>query len=314
MTKEEYLEVVMSISQNSNHGISIFACVKGNDTITLKNFVVQERLENKIDELMVDTLKEKYITNDFDYESIDDIYDNKKALYYFTQNSEFSPLGFLENISGISDFTDQDQENLFGFAIRLNIDSKYMWLYQQVYPVSLIANRKLLYFWNFEGRYDQFQGNLYRIDKRIDIIIINNELFTSNISLLEKKFGFERYVRSEAKETIRRIEELKLVSDLSKIESYESKDKLTYARKLMKVKNSPVLHMTKERLISKIGQISRYRNTITVENEKIVIKTQKDVVNLLKLLNDDILKSELTEEEYESSTKNLLASTDQVVE
>ena len=74
----------------------------------------------------------------------------------------------------------------------------------------------------------------------------------------------------------------------------------------MKVKNSPVLNMDKDELISKIPLVTRYKNIIHIENGKIRANTKKDVDNLMKLLNDDYVKSELTDKEYDSVSKTLL--------
>lgn len=50
----------------------------------------------------------------------------------------------------------------------------------------------------------------------------------------------------------------------------------------------------------------RYKNIIHIENGKIRTNTKKDVDNLMKLLNDDYVKSELTDMEYDSTSKTLL--------
>ena len=52
-------------------------------------------------------------------------------------------------------------------------------------------------------------------------------------------------------------------------------------------------------------------NIIHIENGKIRTNTKKDVDNLMKLLNDDYVKSELTDMEYDSTSKTLLNSESQ---
>ena len=57
--------------------------------------------------------------------------------------------------------------------------------------------------------------------------------------------------------------------------------------------------------------LTRYKNIIHIENGKIRTNTKKDVDNLMKLLNDDYVKSELTDMEYDSTSKTLLNSESQ---
>ena len=75
------------------------------------------------------------------------------------------------------------------------------------------------------------------------------------------------------------------------MKEYQTGEKLTISKKLMKVKNSPVLAMDKDELINKIPLVPRYKNIIHIENGKIRTNTKKDVDNLMKLLNDDYVKS-----------------------
>ena len=43
-----------------------------------------------------------------------------------------------------------------------------------------------------------------------------------------------------------------------------------------------------------------------IEDEKIKITSQKEAAAFIKMVNDDIVKSELTGQEYDSSSKSLL--------
>ena len=73
----------------------------------------------------------------------------------------------------------------------------------------------------------------------------------------------------------------------------------------MKIKSSPVLKMEPKVLIRNLETLPRYKDKLRIQNEKIQITCKKDVEELLKILNDDYLKSELTNEDYESSNKKL---------
>ena len=76
----------------------------------------------------------------------------------------------------------------------------------------------------------------------------------------------------------------------------------------MKIKDSPVLKMSKQDILRKINEIERYKSLINVQDGQIVVKNQNDVNNVLKLFGDAILKSELTNAEYETMIKKKLDS------
>lgn len=92
----------------------------------------------------------------------------------------------------------------------------------------------------------------------------------------------------------------------NKKEFYEIKSKLTNAKKLLKAKNSPVLQMKKNDLLENLKKHSRYKTMFKFEEDHIVISSQKEAAAFIKMLNDDIVRSELTGKEYDSSSKMLL--------
>lgn len=52
--------------------------------------------------------------------------------------------------------------------------------------------------------------------------------------------------------------------------------------------------------------ILRYKTMFKFEEDHIVISSQKEAAAFIKMLNDDIVRSELTGKEYDSSSKMLL--------
>lgn len=99
--------------------------------------------------------------------------------------------------------------------------------------------------------------------------------------------------------------QIQMVS-LEKFVAFENKSKLTNAKKLLKAKNSPVLQMKKNDLLENLKKHSRYKTMFKFEEDHIVISSQKEAAAFIKMLNDDIVRSELTGKEYDSSSKMLL--------
>lgn len=124
---------------------------------------------------------------------------------------------------------------------------------------------------------------------------------------MQRFFGFEQYIRAGAQKTIEIIRNLDIVDSLEKFVAFENKSKLTNAKKLLKAKNSPVLQMKKNDLLENLKKHSRYKTMFKFEEDHIVISSQKEAAAFIKMLNDDIVRSELTGKEYDSSSKMLLA-------
>lgn len=74
----------------------------------------------------------------------------------------------------------------------------------------------------------------------------------------------------------------------------------------MKAKHSPVLRMDKNVLLEKLKTLPRYKDKLEIDNGKIKIINQKQAIEFIKMLNDSILRSELTDAEYDSTVKTEL--------
>lgn len=127
--------------------------------------------------------------------------------------------------------------------------------------------------------------DVVRFDSRIDFVIIKNSIITKNITLLQNSFCFETYVRNKADKIIEIIKKLDFVSDITSLSNLSNGQKLTTAKKLIKLKVSPVLNISKKVLFAKIKEDEIYNKLIKFDEtgNKIIISSQKSVKNLLKV-------------------------------
>lgn len=280
----------------------LYMCVKEQDGHSLRRIQLKDITEREFS-VAFSALLNRYVEDEVEIKSMDDIEDNQKILYTITQTDDYCPFSFLENCQ-VENYDSRQQVTIIGYFIKLGTADNFVYLFQARNNTFSINNDKTFLIKKVRDVFVRVEEEFLRIEKRIDIIIMDKEIISEKTSILERSFGLERYIRKTARNTIGKISTLNIVSDTEVFFRYETK--LRNSKKLMKIKNSPVFGMTKERIIERIGQIERYKKSIVVEDNMIVIKTQKDVDNVLKLLGDAILKSELTDEEYETMVKKKL--------
>lgn len=203
-------------------------------------------------------------------------------------------------------YSESDRNKLSGFLFRINLNDKYFWVYQHIYSVSRIDRSKNIIALFVGDTYDEIDSDIVQIDSRADVIIFSSSVVTAKMDLMQRFFGFEQYIRAGAQKTIEIIRDLDIVDSLEKFVAFENKSKLTNAKKLLKAKNSPVLQMKKNDLLENLKKHSRYKTMFKFEEDHIVISSQKEAAAFIKMLNDDIVRSELTGKEYDSSSKMLL--------
>jgi len=308
MTKEEAkLKIQKIVFAEITCGVEMYVCLKENDGFIIEKMVTMTPLKNRIRELVKRVLETNYLDVNIEYEDVTNISDNKKSIYMLEQSPSYIPFILLQSELIVQNFKEDNMDRVLGFFFQMNRNDDKFFVYQQAYVGSkLKAHNALRIIHKGEDKFDTFDENLLKLDNRADFIVIDNEILIKNIKVLQDNFGFQTYVRAEAQNVIESIEELDIVSNIEKIKACQMEEKLTNSKKLMKIKNSPVLKMDREVLLDKIPRIQRYASIIKIEDGKIKTTSKQDVNNLLKLLNDDYVKSELTEQEYDSPTKNLL--------
>ncbi|MDD3415672.1 MAG: DUF4868 domain-containing protein [Lachnospiraceae bacterium] len=309
MNKEQLTESISSILHTGKtHGLEVYTCISGNEGRKLKKFVITDQLKRVLMDSLDELIEKNFYSDEVELEDVANIADNKKSLYNIQLTPEYNPFAFLDDWKSVNEQYSEDDKNLLmGFFFKMNYNNKYIWAYQQVYPMSMVKKSKnVLAVIGKNNVYDVLQSDLVPIANRIDLMIIDGNVITSNIKLMQNKFKFEKFVRNEAKETIDYIIDMHLLSNTDKLVSYTTKDKLTNAKKLMKAKKSPILKMDRSELLEGIKKHSRYSYMIGIENGEIITNTEKEISSFIKLLNDDIVKSELSQIEYDSTSKKEL--------
>lgn len=307
MNREELIEYIASVILGDLPvAAELYMCVKEDGGHALRRMQLKEETEKNFAYVFSELVKDKYIESNVDVKSMDEIDDNQNIFYTLTQTDEYYPFAFL-NEENISVYNSEQVVSCVGYFIKLGSQNKYMYLYQSKNNALTINNDKtFLLKKTIKDVFTYVKEEVLRIEKRIDILIVENDIFTSNEKILERTFGLEKYIRNSAKIAIDQISSLCIMSSTDVFCRFEHK--LSNSKKLMKIKDSPVLKMSKQDILRKINEIERYKSLINVQDGQIVVKNQNDVNNVLKLFGDAILKSELTNAEYETMIKKKLDS------
>lgn len=298
--------VIDVINNKKGFGLQAFVTLKQDERVLLKKFVLDDDLLNKVKIMFKGILNESFFKEEVLIGSIEDIADKRLMMYEIIQNDSFRPFNFEEQKNVSESYSESFVDDIIGFAFRFNINNKYFWIYQHICYSQLVKRSKNIYaILSPMDVYKSLDRDIIKIESKVDAIIVNDSILTSKIELLERNFGFAEFIRTEAAETIKFISQMDIVDNVDLITKFEDKKSLTNAKKILKARKSPVLRMDKKKLLDRIQVHPRY-NCIIVENDRICLETQKDVLEFLKMLNDSILKSELTDAEYDSTVKKEL--------
>lgn len=255
-------------------------------------------------------IKERYLAEDAIYTEADNIADNQVKFYIVKQNDEYKPfdVGTWEE----EEFTEEQLNDFMGFFFHFRYDKQNVWCYQNRRSTT-VTNRKksnvlarLKHYdsgWVFEEQNEK----IVNFAHVIDILVLDGNLITSDVGLLERSFNFQLFIYQKAKEAAEKVAETKLFGGMDKLNEYlssDAKSHKTYKKKMMKALDSPVLKMTSDALIEKVTTLPRWKGKFRDPVDgTIPIDSVKEIEAMIDLLSERFTVSPVTGQEYDTEVK-----------
>lgn len=161
-------------------------------------------------------------------------------------------------------------------------------------------------------RFEKISGDdILRLNGDFQLIRIGDELYVTDVKVLERNLGFNELIFREASTSVGAIGKLGLLEDIQVLK--DSAEEVSYARKLSKVKKtSPIFskNIPKEVIIEFTKTNPGLKNAFKYSDDGLTIRldTKKSKEAFIKLLNDAFLRSELTKEYYEARAKDNISN------
>lgn len=293
-------------------GFEVFIITKSEPRLKKMGFVENgtNNLRQKLKESILRILTEKYNTTEADYVPADRIADEQQKFYIIPISENYDPLSVLKTVPGI--FRKNDIGDATGIAFSVRYGEKHLWAYQHLWSIMVPNKSKKNLMAKFisgtEGDvFEEMIDPIITFAEKIDLLVINDLIITSDYKLLQNYFGFQEYIKIRADKTIKAVEAKGIVANVDKLRDYVQRGngKPKYAKKMMRITDSKVLKMESNKLWESIHRSTRWNGKIKEENGKFVLDTYAQVENLIDLLDERYTRSDITGEEYDTEVKQL---------
>jgi len=318
MTIEEIKSVIQDVF-SGKYTSQIYFVLKQNDVFSLKLADIESTsTEPEIRLMFSEHIKSAVLNNDeLSLCALSTADDRANALFRYDYEEYPEELGLFKSfeiktaVGKIEkfDFTKDSLSSLHGYIVYLGSMEKGIVLYKKHYPISLIKRDSfLLGAKKADKRFEKLPGeDIIRLNSCFQLIKVADDVYVSDLTVLERNLGFNDLMLKAAEDTITSIDSLKLLDDIQVLK--DSAEDVAFARKLSKVKkSSPIfqLNIPKKEIIefSKnapgLAGIFKYDE----DGSSIRLDTKKSKDAFIKLLNDSYLRSELTKQYYEARAKD----------
>lgn len=318
--KQRMINEIEEMFRDDEYGFDAFIRLKPDRRV--KRFLMYEgapkdrndlnvNFKKKMQLAMAEVVKNKYASEEAEYDSAENIADNQKKFYVIKQDESYHPFSVpTEEEEPFYHYRAEEREYAEGVLFCFRREGKAIWAYQYFYQ-NAIPNRSGRGFHIFQDGdvFTELKEPLLMISRRIDLLLIGDEMITDDIQFLQKNFGFRIYIENTAAQAVAKVQGLGLVTNSEKLEAYIRRSKPVYAKKMMRIRNSRVLQKTAEELYKSVTTLPRWKGKFEVDeaSRTIVLRTFEHVENLIDLLDERYTRSDVTGEEYDTGVKKWIA-------
>lgn len=311
----EELKSKLSYIINNTKSISLFLVLQDDGNISIKKADIDNgTTTDELNKLFRNRLNE-IISNDelsliklstadercnaiYEYD-----YDEYPGRMSYINNFDIKQAVYYDNFS----FSNDDLNSLIGYIIYIGDMKNGVICFKKHYPISVIKRGTFLIY-KYNERFKKMEtDDIIRLNNDISLFKLNDKIFILNIEAIEKHLGFEELIRKRANVAITAIESKDIIEDMNELR--EASLDLSFSKKLSKIAEQSLI-ITRSIPNEKIIEFSRNhpgiknKFTYNASGDKIILKTKASKIAFLKLLNDDFLISELTNQSYNSLAKD----------
>lgn len=309
---------------SEEHGIMLYAVLKTEEEKIVKflNIAVEDdNMDNTSSDLLkgfTEIIRKKFAVYNEDDEimKLSSADERKNALFYYDLDE--LPME-MERLKGISEtlsarevfnFKEDSLNQIIALIVVVGNENHNLIMYKQQYPVNFLnRDRYMLTPILHKNRLKRFDQDILRIDFNYQFFLWNDVVYISDIEKMEKICSFHNIVINEARTSIQKIEEMNILDNIEVLN--DELDNITFARKLTRIyKDSKVLGKVSNQAIIEFSLRHHYfKNNplkLTESKDKFILDTKRSKETFIKLMNDDLLTSQLTNSDYESLAKNNL--------
>lgn len=316
MTRNQLIEGLNNVLNQGNQlSTVVFAVMKEN--FEIKKLNIENTEISTIQNMFIESIRSKIIEQEEQTiikVSEADNRGNTVFQYDLTLPTglEFYNSELNDTIDNFSFRTD-DLGNIDSLIIKIGTEQHHIKVYKKLYPVEILGRGGYL-FKKARTQLERFTEKILNLTPSFNTVYVNHNYIFLDLKLLENSHGFHDVIVREAHLSVQLIESLNILD--STVGIIDLLEKTSFARKVVKIKNSPVI--TKQIPNAQIITFTQRHPALTNkmkysdDGTKIILHTKKSRELFIKMLDDAYLTSELTDQYYESIAKDVIEGEEMV--
>lgn len=321
MTETDFKQKIDSILKKP-YSIQIYLVIKDKEAFTLKKTELDdEKTSPELKRVFTNSVLNHLVRHDnLQIRKLSETEERENTLYLYDYDTYSKELELFKDFDiniavdkyDVFDFTKDSTSDIFGYIIYLGSMEDGIVLFKKHYHVALIKRGTLL-LKRHKTRFELVSDEeMLRLNDTFHLIRVGEKIYVRDIKMIEYSMGFKELVIREAKESVDAIKGLQILNDAEEIDDMLTN--MTFVRKLSRIrKASPIfkLNIPAKTIVefTKNTPILSGKFKYSEDGTKICLNTIKGKEAFIKLMNDEYLRSELTNQYYDALSKDALSHT-----
>ena len=312
MDKSQFQSNILELIEGENLGLELmFVYKEEEDFEIVKPALDIKKLEPKLLKGYLKKIRNLCIEteeNEYDLVNLDTFEANtKREVYYY--NRVAIPLAdkLYKEFTNAASVIDYDKNahtltGIWGIAVKIANEEKSVYLFRKNFPFNVIKKDKFYSIFFNNGALQLLEDEFLKITDDIDFIYTQNDkLVIFEKKIFEKYFNYHKAVETRAKNNLDILLNTGLFTTVTKLFDLVERGRET--KRLLSINaGNPALSKTAKE-IADFATKYQHKISLNDKEELIDFKSQKEAITFLKILSDDFLLSELTNNKYDAKGK-----------
>lgn len=287
--------------------------LRDNGNYSIKKADIKAEIQPDIASLFMGNITERVIQNDdLTLVNVSEADNRSNGIFSYDLQAKPREMQMAEDTAALAaaPFLQRGEslDRLHGLIVVIGNGVDEISIFSKHYPTSLMARGGPFSVAMGAGRiFDRLTTDILRISGRVNFFMWHGIQYVVDIDVLEKFMEFKQIIKNEANRGLSVLTQSGLVNDMASLS--RNLNDMSFARKLAALSDSPVLNVVpNNEIIEFIVQhhLLSKKIKITADGNQIILGSKTAQKHLLKLLNDDYLKSDLTNRLYDTHAKDSL--------
>lgn len=304
---------------NKPFSISLFFVLKADEGLQVKKADIENgTTTNELSELFGNRLRQLLSNNELRIANLSSSDESPNSIYEYDytefpedmliiEGFDIHSATIIDNFS----FSNDKLNTLMGYIVYIGDMENGIICFKKHFSFSLIKRESFLLYKHDERFKKLDADDILRFNDDIHLFKIDDKIFVLDIKVVESYLGFEELIRNRAQKAIDDISSIGIVEDINILR--DAAEDIAFSRKLSKLAGQSLIisqSIPNEKVIDFSKKHPGLKNAFrySVDGKKISLDTKASQKAFLKLLNDDFLISELTNQSYDSLAKDRIST------